>query len=42
VVLPGVDIPWPYFGIACVVSVVTLLIGYTLFERQQWEVVERL
>jgi ABC-type polysaccharide/polyol phosphate export permease len=41
-VLPPIGIPWPYFGIACVVSVLTLVIGYTLFERYQWEMVEKL
>jgi ABC-type polysaccharide/polyol phosphate export permease len=40
--LPGIDIPWEYFSIACVVSVLVLILGYNHFERQQWEVVERL
>lgn len=38
--LPG--IPWMYFFIACCVSVLTLIVGFTLFEKHQWEVVERL
>ncbi len=40
--LPPVHIPWDYFGLACLVSVVTLMIGFLLFEHYKWEMVERL
>ena len=33
--------PWNYIGIAGVVSVLTLLLGYSLFNRLQWKFVER-
>jgi ABC-type polysaccharide/polyol phosphate export permease len=40
--LPAIGVPWGYLGIACISSVVMLIVGYTLFERHQWEMVERL
>lgn len=40
--LPPVGIPWDYFGLACCISVVVLLIGFALFNRYQWEMAERL
>jgi ABC-type polysaccharide/polyol phosphate export permease len=42
VVLPVVGVPYGYFLIASFVSIVTLWIGLVLFERNQWEMVERL
>ncbi len=36
-----VDIPWAYFGLACVSSTVILLVGFRLFEHYKWEIVER-
>ena len=33
--------PWNYIGIAGVVSVLTLLLGYSLFNRLKWKFVER-
>ncbi|HEX8551486.1 MAG TPA: ABC transporter permease [Abditibacteriaceae bacterium] len=41
-VLPPVSIPWDYFAIACVTSVLVLGIGFALFNRYQWEMAERL
>jgi lipopolysaccharide transport system permease protein len=41
-VMASVGVPWMHFGLACVVSVVVLLTGYYYFERNQWEMVERL
>ena len=40
--LPSVGIPWNYFALACVVSMVVLAIGFTLFERNKWDMAERL
>lgn len=40
--LPVVGIPWDYFGIACLVSCIVLVIGYALFDHYQWEMTERL
>jgi hypothetical protein len=40
--LPPVGVPYGYLAIACLVSVVTLVGGYALFDRHQWEMVERL
>ena len=41
--LPPVLIPdiLPYFGLAGIVSVATLVLGFFLFERYKWEMVER-
>jgi len=39
---PGVGVPWLYFGIACCTSFALLVYGFACFERNQWEVVERL
>jgi len=39
---PLADIPWLYFGIACCVSFALLVFGFSCFERNQWDVVERL
>lgn len=43
--IPGlepVDISWPFFGLACLTSVVVLIVGFALFEKHQWEMAERL
>lgn len=40
--LASVGVPWGYFGLACAVSVGVLVSGYYYFERNQWEMVERL
>ena len=42
--LPPFDIPqlMPYFLCACAVSVLTLFVGFALFERFKWEMSERL
>lgn len=39
--LPPVDIPWTYFGLACVTSTLILLVGFRLFEHYKWEIAER-
>ena len=41
-VLPSIGIPWLYFGVACLVSVVVFLGGFALFNKYQWEMIERL
>lgn len=41
-ILPSVGIPWSYFALACVVSVFVLVIGFALFERNKWDMAERL
>ncbi len=42
--LPQFDIPqlMPYFLCACAVSILTLFVGFALFERFKWEMSERL
>ena len=40
--LPSVGIPWEYFGLACATSVVVLIVGFALFERNKWDMAERL
>ncbi len=40
-VLPAVGIPWGHFALACAVSTIILVVGFALFERYKWEVVER-
>ncbi len=40
--LPSVGIPWEHFAIACLVSVFVLLGGFALFERNKWDMAERL
>jgi ABC-type polysaccharide/polyol phosphate export permease len=42
--LPPLDWPqlWPYFGGACVLSVLVLVAGFALFERFKWEMAEQL
>lgn len=40
--LPTVMIPWDFFALACLTSVLVLLLGFYLFNKYQWEVVERL
>jgi len=40
--LAPVGLPWDYFALACVVSVVTLVVGFALFNKHQWEMAERL
>ena len=40
--LEPVDIPWSYFGLACVSSSLILLLGFRLFEHYKWEIVERI
>ena len=37
-----VGIPWDYFALAGVTSIVVLVIGFLLFERHKWEMAERL
>lgn len=39
--LPPIDIPWAYFGLACLTSTVILLVGLRLFEHYKWEISER-
>lgn len=39
--LPPIDIPWGYFGLACVSSTLILLFGFRLFEHYKWEIIER-
>jgi len=40
--LASVGVPWGFFGIACLTSVAIFLLGFYLFNKYQWEVVERL
>jgi hypothetical protein len=40
--LPSVNVPWDFFVIACVSSLLIFLLGFYLFNKYQWEVVERL
>lgn len=40
--LPLLDVPWPYFFLACFTSTMILVIGFLVFERKQWEMAERL
>jgi ABC-type polysaccharide/polyol phosphate export permease len=40
--LPPVELPWNYFALAGVVSIAVLALGFRLFERHKWEMVERL
>ena len=40
--LPSVGIPWDYFALACLTSVLVLLAGFALFERNKWDMAERL
>lgn len=40
--LPAVELPWNYFLLAGIVSIVVLVLGFRLFERHKWEMVERL
>ncbi len=40
--LPSVSIPWNSFALAGVVSLAVLSLGFALFERHKWEMVERL
>ena len=41
-VLPALDVPWPYFFLACFTSTLVLVVGFLVFERKQWEMAERL
>lgn len=41
-VVPSVTVPWGFFGIACVLSLLIFFLGFYLFNKYQWEVVERL
>lgn len=41
VTLPPVGVPWGHFALACAVSTLVLIVGFSLFERYKWEVVER-
>lgn len=43
-ILPPIDIPqlWPYFLISCALSSAVLVLGFSLFERNKWQMVERL
>ena len=40
-VLISVGIPWNYFAFACLFSLATLWLGFALFEKYKWEIVER-
>jgi hypothetical protein len=40
--LPPVTVPWDFFAIACVTSSLIFFLGFYLFNKYQWEVVERL
>lgn len=40
--LPAVGIPWNYFSLAFVSSCLILLLGFYLFERNKWDMVEKL
>jgi ABC-type polysaccharide/polyol phosphate export permease len=40
--LPSIGIPWDYFFLACAISTVVLIVGFLLFERYKWEIMERL
>jgi lipopolysaccharide transport system permease protein len=42
--LPPLNVPQllPYFALSCVMSVLALIVGFALFERYKWEMVERL
>ncbi|MEO6906255.1 MAG: ABC transporter permease, partial [Abditibacteriaceae bacterium] len=40
--LPTVTVPWGFFSIACAVSLLVFFLGFYLFNKYQWEVVERL
>ena len=40
--LPSVGVPWDFFAIACVTSLLIFFLGFYLFNKYQWEVVERL
>lgn len=40
--LPSVGIPWNHFWLTAFVCVATLLLGFFLFERNKWEMAERL
>jgi ABC-type polysaccharide/polyol phosphate export permease len=37
-----VEMPWLYFGVACAMSVLVLIAGFSLFERNKWQIGERL
>lgn len=39
--LPSPPYPWNFFSIACVESVLLLVIGFYLFEKYKWEIAER-
>ena len=41
-VLPSVGLPWPFFFLACFTSILILIIGFLMFEKNQWEMAERL
>jgi len=41
-VLAPVGIPWDYFALACCTSTIVLIVGFTLFNKHQWEMAERL
>ncbi|MDF2441626.1 MAG: lipopolysaccharide transport system permease protein [Abditibacteriota bacterium] len=40
-VLTPVGIPWDYFGFTCLLSIGVLWLGFALFEKYKWEIVER-
>lgn len=42
VLLPSVGIPWGFFALAAVTSTFVLIIGFSLFNKYQWEIAERL
>jgi ABC-type polysaccharide/polyol phosphate export permease len=40
--LPPISIPWDYLSLAALTSTLTLIIGFALFNKYQWEIAERL
>ncbi|HEX8237199.1 MAG TPA: ABC transporter permease [Abditibacteriaceae bacterium] len=40
--IPSVGTPWGHFAIACLVSTLTLIAGFALFEKNKWQIGERL
>jgi ABC-type polysaccharide/polyol phosphate export permease len=39
---PMVQMPWAFLGIAAISSLVILAVGFTIFERSKWTMMERL
>jgi ABC-type polysaccharide/polyol phosphate export permease len=40
-ILPSVGIPWGYFTLSCFTCFGILVLGFMLFERYKWEIIER-